>query len=107
MRAELPTLQQRVANFVETCELEASVDVRTLDLASEVGELGKEVLKGTGYGRRQFEPPRGWEDELGDVLFAIVCLANTTGVDLEAALDGALRKYQDRLESKSDAGSGR
>lgn len=107
MRAELPTLQQRVANFVETCELEASVDVRTLDLASEVGELAKEVLKGTGYGRRQFEPLQGWENELGDVLFAIVCLANTTGVDLEAALDGALHKYQERLGSKSDAGSGR
>lgn len=69
--------------------------------------MAKEVLKGTGYGRRQFEPPHGWDDELGDVLFALVCLANSAGADLEAALDGALHKYQKRLGSESDAGPGR
>lgn len=107
MSTELPILQRRVADFVEAHELEAPVYARTLDLASEVGELAKEVLKGTGYGRRQFEPPHGRDDELGYVLFALVYLANSTGADLEAALDGALHKYQKRLGSESDAGSGR
>lgn len=107
MSAGLSSLQLRVSEFVDEHGLEAPTHVRTLDLTSEVGELAKEVLKSTKYGRRKFEPPQGWEDELGDVFFALVCLANSTGVDLETALEGALRKYRGRIESRSDAGSGR
>ena len=107
MNTELPAFQQNVETFVEAYGLKAPIHARALDLTSEVGELAKEILKGTGYGRRHFEPPHGWDDELGDVLFALICLANSTGVDLEAALAGALHKYQERLGSEHDAGSGR
>ncbi len=41
------------------------------------------------------------------MLFALVCLANDSGVDLEAALDGALDKYRQRLTVGDDAESGR
>ncbi len=37
MSAELSTLQQRVADFVEEHGLEAPVQARALDLTSEVG----------------------------------------------------------------------
>src|SRR3712207_4177882 len=83
------------------------VHARALDLASEVGELAKEILEGTAYGRAPFEVPEGWTGELGDALFALVCLANSTGVDLEAALNAALEKYRERLAFGGDAGSGR
>ena len=76
-------------------------------LVSEVGELAKEILEGTAYGRAPFEVPEGWTGELGDALFALVCLANSTGVDLEAALNAALEKYRERLAFGGDAGSGR
>jgi NTP pyrophosphatase (non-canonical NTP hydrolase) len=36
-----------------------------------------------------------------------MCLANITGVDLEEALDGTLRKYRERIALRDDAGSGR
>jgi NTP pyrophosphatase (non-canonical NTP hydrolase) len=75
-----------VASFVEDEGIEAPVEARLLDLASEVGELSKEALKATNYGRAPFHPSGGWASELGDVLFVLVCLANSTGVDLEAAL---------------------
>ena len=107
MSAKLSSIQRRTAEFVKEYELEAPVHARTLDLTSEVGELAKEALKGTGYGREEFDLPRGWEDELGDVLFSLVCLANSTGVELDGALDSALNKYRGRLESGRDAGSGR
>ena len=100
-------LQGSVAAFVEEYGLEAPVHARALDLASEVGELAKEVLDGTNYGRAPFEAPEGWSAELGDALFALVCLANSTGVDLEAALNAALQKYRKRLALGGDAGSGR
>jgi hypothetical protein len=81
--------------------------VRALDLVSEVGELAKEILEGTDYGSALFEAPEGWTGELGDSLFALVCLANSTGVDLEAALNAALEKYRERLALGGYAESGR
>ena len=100
-------LQGSVAAFVEEYGLEAPVHARALDLVSEVGELAKEILEGTDYGSAPFEAPEGWTGELGDSLFALVCLANSTGVDLEAALNAALEKYRERLALGGDAGSGR
>lgn len=95
-----------VADFVEEHDLEAPIPARMLDLVSEAGELAKEVLKGTGYGSRSFQTPEGWSQELGDVLFALICLANSTNVELEAALLEALEKYRGRLATGGDAGSG-
>jgi NTP pyrophosphatase (non-canonical NTP hydrolase) len=73
---------------------------------SEVGELAKEVLKGSDYGRVPFEPPETWADELSDCFFSLVCLANSTGVDLGEGLESALAKYRDRMVRRGDAGSG-
>ena len=93
--------------FVETHKLETSVLPRVLDLVTEVGELAKEVLTTTDYGRTPFRPSESWREELGDVFFALVCLANSTDVDLENALQQALDKYRERLAQKGDAGSGK
>jgi NTP pyrophosphatase (non-canonical NTP hydrolase) len=105
--SEISTLQRAVANFVEEAGIEAPVNERLLDLISEAGELSKEVLKGTNYGRAPFRQSDGWAGEIGDIFFSLICLANSTGVDLEAALDGALDKYSERLTYGDDAGSGR
>ena len=101
----LPTIQDQVARFVVEHDLETSVEVRLLDLVSEVGELAKEPLKSTDYGRVPFVPTEAWADELGDVLFALTCLANSTGVDMGAALLAALSKYERRLDERETAGS--
>jgi NTP pyrophosphatase (non-canonical NTP hydrolase)/8-oxo-dGTP pyrophosphatase MutT (NUDIX family) len=103
----LPPHQQRVADFVDAAGLRAGVEARALDLVSEVGEVAKEVLKGSAYGDRPFDPPASWADELGDVVFSLACLANATNVDLDQALAGALEKYRARLRRRGDAGSGR
>ena len=102
----LPEFQQAVANFVADHGLEAPAHTRLLDLSSEVGELSKEYLKSTDYGRKPFgKPAAGWQDELGDVLFSLVCLANTTGVNLETVLQRALDKYDERFRRAGGAGS--
>lgn len=103
----LADAQARVAGFVAAHDLDAPVEARVLDLASEVGEIAKEVLKGGDYGRAPFAPPAGWAGELADTLFALLCLANRTGVDLDAALAAALDKYAARLATRGEAGSGR
>lgn len=99
-------IQQAVACFVEEHGLEAPVEARLLDLASEVGELSKEVLKGTEYGSGPFRKTGGWEGELGDALFSLICLANSTGSDLGVALEQTLDKYRERICGGGDASSG-
>ena len=104
----MPAIQRDVDRFVERNGLEAPVEVRLLDLVSEVGEVSKEVLKASDYGRAAFRAQEeGWAGELADVFFSLVCLANSTGVDLETALRGALEKYEQRLDAGGDPGSGR
>ena len=100
-----PTFQHQVADFVQRNDLEISIQDRTLDFVSEVGELAKEILKSTDYGRQDFRPIEAWQDELGDVFFSLICLANTTDVNLQDALHAALEKYQMRLENQGEVGS--
>ncbi len=99
------TPQQTVVRFISAHDLTASPQARLLDLVSEVGELAKELLRGSDYGRAPLTLPATWAEELGDVYFALLCLAESTGVDLEAALEGVLVKYAARLEQTGQAGS--
>lgn len=97
--------QERVAAFVRDHDLEAPPAYRLLDLVSEVGEVAKDAAESTGYG----ESPADieiHEDELGDVLFAVLALAERLDIDAEMALDAALEKYDTRLDEHGSAGSG-
>ncbi len=107
VQANLPAFQLAVARFVEAHALEASPAIRLLDLVAEAGEVAKELLTGTRYGREDFRPDAAWAEELADLFFALVCVANSTGVNLETALEAALAKYTARLTEWGDAGSGR
>lgn len=66
-------------------------------LTEEVGEVAR--LMSRLYGEQSFKRPEDAEkapdqlaDEMADVLFVLICLANQTGVDLDAALQRNLEK---------------
>lgn len=101
-----PPFQEQVAEFESRNELEISAQYRLIDLASEVGELAKELLKNSEYGNHRFNPTQAWMDELGDVFFALISLANSTDVNLLEALNSALAKYRFRLKNQGNVGSG-
>ncbi|MCH2182198.1 MAG: nucleotide pyrophosphohydrolase [Mariniblastus sp.] len=66
-------------------------------LVEEVGELAR-IMSRT-YGDQSFkeiEQGQSIADELADVLFVVICLANQTGVDLNQALQKNLEKKTDR-----------
>ncbi len=66
-------------------------------LTEEVGEVARLIAR--QYGEQSFkESDRGRElgDELADVLFVLICLANQTGVDLTDALARNLAKKTQR-----------
>jgi NTP pyrophosphatase (non-canonical NTP hydrolase) len=93
--------QKKVTDFVEKYNFRCSIDARLLDLTSEVGELANELIKSNDYGRKELLLTPGWEEELGDVYFSLIELANITGIDLGVALDKVLQKYAKRMEQKS------
>lgn len=104
---ELSSLQHEVLSFVKQNNLQTSVQIRLLDLVSEIGELSKEVLKGSNYGKKELKNTENLFDEFGDVLFSLICIANNTDIDLEKALNTALNKYRKRFKENGQFGSGR
>lgn len=61
-------------------------------LTEEVGELARVIAR--TYGDQSFKPgeSRDIGDEMADVLWVLICLANQTGVDLTDALRQNLEK---------------
>jgi NTP pyrophosphatase (non-canonical NTP hydrolase) len=65
-------------------------------LTEEVGELAR--LMARTYGEQSFKPGEQGDlgDEMADVLWVLVCLANQSGVDLTAALEKNIEKKVQR-----------
>ena len=62
-------------------------------LTEEVGELARIIAR--KYGEQSFkdsDKEKSMEDEMADILFVLICLANQTGVDLNVALEKNLEK---------------
>ncbi|MCL6558114.1 MAG: nucleotide pyrophosphohydrolase [Firmicutes bacterium] len=66
-------------------------------LIEEVGELAREVNHHFGEKpKKPQEPPGDVALEIGDILFIIVCYANSLGIDLEKAFKDTMTKYRQR-----------
>jgi NTP pyrophosphatase (non-canonical NTP hydrolase) len=66
-------------------------------LSEEVGEVAR--ILNHQYGDKPRKPGEEHEDladELADVLYAIICLANSQKIDLETALEKASAKLETR-----------
>jgi NTP pyrophosphatase (non-canonical NTP hydrolase) len=96
--------QARVAAFLDANDLRAPPEHRVLDLASEVGELAKNVNESTDYGASDGADVE--RDELGDALFCLLSLADELDYDAGVALDDAIEKYESRIADSGSAGSG-
>jgi len=101
-------LQDKVSDFCEQHGLKASPAARLLDLSAELGELAKVWLQVSDHGRRTEEKVDGqaWQSEFGDTLFALLALANETGIRADQCLLDALERYQCRIERAGHPGSG-
>jgi len=97
-------LQNKIKKFCKHYDMEYSVETRVLDTLSELGEVAKEILKSSDYGRKTIECSNELKYELGDVLFSLITIANTFDIDLEESLNLVLDKYERRLQ-KGSAGS--
>ena len=86
--------QQDVDQWIKTVGVRYFKELTNLGiLMEEVGELSRLMVR--KYGEQSFkESDKGKDlgDEMADVLFVLICLANQTGVDLTAALEQNFQK---------------
>ena len=62
-------------------------------LTEEVGEVARIIARRYGeQSEKESDKNKDLGDEMADVLFVLICLANQTGVDLEKALQRNLQK---------------
>jgi NTP pyrophosphatase (non-canonical NTP hydrolase) len=90
---------QPLKEFVAKHHLEAQPAYSLLDIMSELGEVAKELLKATDYGRRTGTADAArMREEIGDLMFAVAYLSTLYEVDPEAAMWDSVRKFEGRLE---------
>jgi len=102
--------QAQVDQWIKTIGVKYFSELTNLGiLMEEVGELSRLMVR--KYGEQSFkETDKGKEisDEMADVLWVLICLANQTGVDLTTALqknfekknirDGERHRNNDKLK---------
>src|SRR3954454_13285274 len=90
--------QQDVDQWIKTVGIRYYSELTNLGiLMEEVGELSRLMVR--KYGEQSFkETDKGKElgDEMADVLWVLICLANQTGVDLTDALQKNFEKKSNR-----------
>ena len=94
----LEEAQARVDQWIQTIGVRYFSELTNLaQLVEEVGELAR-IMSRT-YGDQSFkksDEAYNLPDELADILFVLICIANQTGVDLTDALERSLEKKTGR-----------
>ena len=107
---EIKNLQLKVDNWIKKHGVRYFNELTNMaQLTEEVGEVARIVAR--KYGEQSFKKSDekiNLDDELSDVLFVLLCLANQTGVDLQKSFDKRLeqkaKRDHDRHHSNSKLG---
>lgn len=94
----LQEAQERVDHWIKTYGVRYFSELTNMVLLTEeVGEVARIIAR--RYGDQSFkkeDTEKELADELADVLFVLICLANQTGTDLTEALERNLEKKTSR-----------
>ena len=95
---EIIAAQRKVDEWIKTTGVRYFSEMTNLGiLMEEVGELSRLMVR--TYGEQSFKDTdqgKDMGDEMADVLWVLICLANQTGVDLTAALEKNFEKKNTR-----------
>ncbi|MDD2284272.1 MAG: nucleotide pyrophosphohydrolase [Paludibacter sp.] len=94
--------QQQVDNWIKTIGVRYFNELTNMAiLTEEVGELARIMAR--TYGEQSFkESDKAYNlsDEMADVLWVLICLANQTGVNLTEAFEQNLQKKTERDKNR-------
>jgi NTP pyrophosphatase (non-canonical NTP hydrolase) len=90
--------QQSVDNWIKTHGVRYFNELTNMAiLTEEVGEVARIMARRYGeQSEKESDKTKLLDDELADVLFVLICIANQTGINLEEALKKNLEKKTDR-----------
>lgn len=91
---EIEALQKTVDKWIETYGVRYFNELTNMAvLTEEVGEVARIISRRYGeQSEKESDRDKDLADELADVLWVLVCLANQTGVDLTAAMEKNIAK---------------
>lgn len=98
--------QDRVDQWIKTYGVRYFNELTNMAcLTEEVGELARVIAR--KYGEQSFKEGESQDvsEEIADVLWVLICLANQTGVDLTAALEASIEKKTARDKERHKANS--
>ena len=98
---ELSELQQRVDAWIRQYGVRYFSELTNMTiLVEEVGELARVIAR--KYGEQSYKEGEvdNLAEELSDVLWVLVCLANQTGVDLNEAINNNFEKKTARAANR-------
>ena len=99
---ELNILQKKVDDWIKKYGVRYFNELTNMaQLTEEVGEVARIISRVYGeQSPKNIEKINDLGEELADVLFVLICLANQTGVDLEKAFEEKLNKKTKRDKNR-------
>lgn len=95
---EITKLQHEVDEWIKTIGVRYFNELTNMAmLTEEVGEVARIIARRYGeQSEKESDKTKDLGEELADVMFVTLCLANQTGVDLQAAFDAKMKKKTER-----------
>lgn len=95
---EISAAQKIVDEWIKTVGVRYFNELTNMAmLTEEVGEVARIIARRYGeQSEKESDKVKDLGDEMADVLFVLICLANQTGVNLEEALKKNLEKKTQR-----------
>jgi NTP pyrophosphatase (non-canonical NTP hydrolase) len=94
----LQNAQENVDNWIKTHGVRYFNELTNMaQLTEEVGEVARIIARRYGeQSEKESDKDKDLGEELADVVFVVLCLANQTGIDLQAAFDKKMDKKTKR-----------
>lgn len=95
---EIKILQNQVDEWIKTIGVRYFNELTNMAmLTEEVGEVARIIARRYGeQSEKESDKSKDLGEELADVLFVTLCLANQTGVDLQSAFDKKMKVKTER-----------
>jgi NTP pyrophosphatase (non-canonical NTP hydrolase) len=90
--------QQKIDEWIKTHGVRYFNELTNMAiLTEEVGEVARIISRRYGeQSEKESDKQKKLDEELADVLFVLMCIANQTGIDLDKALEENLKKKTNR-----------
>ena len=98
MEKDLNALQAQVDEWIKTVGVRYFSELTNMAMLSEeVGEVARIIARRYGeQSEKESDKAKDLGDEMADVLFVLICLANQTGINLQEAFEKNMAKKTER-----------